>query len=104
MRSGLQRRATASVGLVASAAIVVAAGGGVAPADLGPRIVPAAHQASTSHVAKDCARRILVLSAFPAELGPLLAKTLPAGGRPVAVGGHTFYLGKLHGHRVVAAL
>jgi hypothetical protein len=104
MRPVLARHVAASVGLFASAAVVVAASGGVAATDLGPRIVPVAHQASAAPATKDCARRILVLSAFPAELGPLLAKTVPEGGRPVAVGGHTFYLGKLHGHRVVAAL
>jgi hypothetical protein len=47
---------------------------------------------------------MLVLSAFPAELGPLLTKTMPRGGLPVAAGGHTFYLGRLHGQRVVETL
>lgn len=51
-----------------------------------------------------CISRTLVLSAFPAELGPLLAQTMPRHGRAVAVSGHTFYLGKIHGHPVVETL
>jgi nucleoside phosphorylase len=51
-----------------------------------------------------CAPRLLVLSAFPTELGPLLARTHPRGGDAIAVSGHTFYLGELQGHRVVETL
>ncbi|HEX3900241.1 MAG TPA: hypothetical protein VHW74_13820 [Mycobacteriales bacterium] len=51
-----------------------------------------------------CIPRLLVLSAFPTELGPLLDRTDPVGGNAVPVGDHTFYLGNLEGHRVALAL
>jgi nucleoside phosphorylase len=51
-----------------------------------------------------CQDRLLVLSAFPTELGPLLDRTSPRGGNPVSVGGHTFYLGDLEGHSVALTL
>ncbi|HVW80787.1 MAG TPA: hypothetical protein VHB69_07615 [Mycobacteriales bacterium] len=51
-----------------------------------------------------CLPRLLVLSAFPTELGPLLDRTDPEGGSAVPVGDHTFYLGSLEGHRVALTL
>lgn len=51
-----------------------------------------------------CQPRLLVLSAFPTELGPLLDRAVPRNGNPVAVGDHTFYLADLEGHRVVMTL
>jgi len=66
----------------------------------------ATNAAATPNVAmaRDCSPRLLVLSAFPTELGPLLARTQPRGGKPLAVGDHTFYLGNLEGHRAVLTL
>ena len=66
-----------------------------------------AANASTPHhaaAARDCSPRLLVLSAEPEELAPLLARTEPRGGKPLAVGSHTFYTGTLAGHRVVLTL
>lgn len=59
---------------------------------------------SSGTAAAHCAKRVLILSAFPAEIAAVLAKTTPAGGHAVAVGGRTFYLGRLHGQRVVEAM
>ncbi|HEX3707908.1 MAG TPA: hypothetical protein VHV76_14875 [Mycobacteriales bacterium] len=53
---------------------------------------------------RPCESRLLVLSAFPTELGPLLARTQPRGGVAVPVNGHTFYLGTLEGHYAVLTL
>jgi nucleoside phosphorylase len=80
--------------LVAAAALVVSFTEGVTVASA------ASHRAA----APDCAPRLLVLSAFPTELGPLLARTEPRGGDPIGVGDHTFYLGTLGGHRAVLTL
>ena len=70
--------------------------------------VAGASSASRSHAPHDapagCAPRLLVLSAFPTELGPLLDRSEPPGGNAVPVGKRTFYLGDLAGHRVVMAL
>jgi nucleoside phosphorylase len=68
--------------------------------------VEAAADASTPHRAgvRDCQPRLLVLSAEPEELAPLLARTQPRGGKPLAVGSHTFYTGTLGGHRVALTL
>ncbi|HWC35778.1 MAG TPA: hypothetical protein VG650_13245 [Mycobacteriales bacterium] len=66
-----------------------------------------AANASTSHraaAARDCSPQLLVLSAEPEELAPLLARTEPRGGKPLAVGSHTFYTGTLAGHRAVLTL
>lgn len=60
---------------------------------------PTAHDAPAG-----CLPRLLVLSAFPTELGPLLGRTDPVGGSAVPVGDHTFYLGNLEGHRVALTL
>ncbi|HVT20821.1 MAG TPA: hypothetical protein VHE57_05480 [Mycobacteriales bacterium] len=81
---------------VALAAVVTATGGATV----------AANAASPRHAAatQDCVPRLLVLSAFPTELGPLLARTEPRGGQPLVVDDHTFYLGSLEGHRVVETL
>ena len=49
-----------------------------------------------------CDRRILILSAMPVELGPLLAPT--TGVRTVTYDGHDFYLGRLRGRNVALAL
>jgi hypothetical protein len=60
--------------------------------------------AHVSSAPAGCEPRLLVLSAFPTELGPLLNRTDPVGGSAVPVGDHTFYLGDLEGHRVALAL
>jgi hypothetical protein len=73
---------------------------GIAGAVASPRSV-AAHVSSAP---AGCTPRLLVLSAFPTELGPLLDRTDPVGGNAVPVGDHTFYLGNLEGHRVALAL
>src|SRR4051794_20368764 len=49
-----------------------------------------------------CAPRLLVLSAFPAEIGHLLDATRVQ--RTVEVDGHQFFVGSLAGNRVVLAL
>jgi len=49
-----------------------------------------------------CNSRILILSAMPVELGPLLAQT--AGRTTVTYDGHDFYLGRLRGRDVALAL
>lgn len=59
---------------------------------------PAAHSEPTT----PC---VLVLSAMPSELGPLLDATAMAGRpRPVDVDGHRFFTGRLRGHDVVLGL
>ncbi len=65
-----------------------------------------ANAAPPHHTAanRDCSPDLLVLSAEPEELAPLLARTVPRGGTPLAVGSHTFYTGTLGGHRVVLTL
>lgn len=77
------------------AAITVIAGAGVAGAATPHAGIPPSGR---------CAPRLLVLSAEPEELAPLLARTEPRGGKPLAVGSHTFYTGTLAGHRVVLTL
>jgi nucleoside phosphorylase len=63
-----------------------------------------ASSARHADAAHDCSPRLLVLSAEPEELAPLLARTQPRGGKALAVGSHTFYAGTLAGHRVVLTL
>ncbi|MGN6472196.1 MAG: 5'-methylthioadenosine/S-adenosylhomocysteine nucleosidase family protein [Mycobacteriales bacterium] len=65
-----------------------------------------ANASATHHAAAavDCSPHLLVLSAEPEELAPLLARTDPRGGKPLAVGSHTFYTGTLGGHRAVLTL
>lgn len=70
--------------------VVLLAGGGFAGA---------AHAASTR---ARCVQRVLVLSAMPVEIGPLLAHT--ADERTVSYDGHDFYVGRLNGRDVVLAL
>jgi nucleoside phosphorylase len=81
---------------------VVVTGGATATAQAAPsrQTAAPAHSVATP----DCVPRLLILSAFPTELGPLLARTKPRGGTPIAVGDHTFYTGVLGGHRVVLTL
>src|SRR5437763_2825030 len=59
------------------------------PAGAGPR-------------AQACHQRLLVLSAFPAEIGPALAATKVS--KTVVVDGRAFFLGTLKGNDVVLAL
>jgi nucleoside phosphorylase len=51
-----------------------------------------------------CTQRLLVLSAFPAELDAVLARATVDPTRTVTVEGRTFYLGRLGGNDVVMAL
>lgn len=83
------------VGAVAVAALMSIGGAAVAANAAAPHDRAAA---------QDCSPRLLVLSAEPEELAPLLARTEPRGGAPLAVGSHTFYAGTLGGHRVVLTL
>src|SRR5579872_1674354 len=50
-----------------------------------------------------CTRPVLILSAMPLELNPLVAKAKLAGS-PLHIDGHTFYEGTLAGTPVVMAL
>jgi nucleoside phosphorylase len=90
-------------GFIAVVAAIVSCGvvgvGGVVGATATQAAAVHAHAAPAG-----CAPRLLVLSAFPTELGPLLARAEPQGGNAVPVGGHTFYLGDLEGHRVAMTL
>ena len=80
---------------IATAVVTVAGAVGVATA---------APSHATPSPATSCSPRLLVLSAFPTELGPLLARTQPTGGVALPVGGRTFYLGDIGGHHAVLAL
>ena len=51
-----------------------------------------------------CRPRILVLSAFPGEIGMLLDEATVGADQPVTVRGRRFYVGRLRGHDVVLAL
>src|SRR4051812_4700015 len=51
-----------------------------------------------------CVSRVLVLSASPAEIGPLLAAARVDRSRTVEVDGRQFWVGKLAGNDVVLAL
>jgi nucleoside phosphorylase len=75
--------------LAASAALSLVVGLGVA-------------QAATGPVAAGCRQRILVLSAMPVEVGPILAQTKVS--KTVTVDGREFYVGSLRGHDVVVAM
>src|ERR1041384_1110001 len=57
-----------------------------------------------SHASNDdpCTARLLVLSAFPGEMDPLISKA--AVSQTVVAGGKTFYLGTLEEHPVIMAL
>jgi nucleoside phosphorylase len=84
-------RLRGTLSALATAVVVIA--GGAAAADAAP-----------GSAAGGCQPRLLVLSAFPTELGPLLARTDPVGGTAIAVEDRTFYLGDFEGHRAVLAL
>lgn len=58
--------------------------------------------ASAAPRAQACRPRLLVLSAFPAEIGPALAATKV--GKTVVIDGRAFFLGQLRGNDVVLAL
>jgi nucleoside phosphorylase len=60
-------------------------------------LVPAGARA-----AAPCTPRLLVLSAFPGEIGPLLSQT--SVNASVETAGRTFFSGRLRGHDVVLAL
>jgi nucleoside phosphorylase len=60
--------------------------------------------AATAARAPHCTSRLLVLSAFPAELGPLYGAAKLDRGPPVVVGGRSFFLGRLEGKDVVMAM
>src|SRR5512135_3578317 len=49
-----------------------------------------------------CTNRLLVVSAFPAEIGPLLAKTTVT--KTEVIDGRQYFLGTLEGNNVVLAL
>jgi nucleoside phosphorylase len=58
--------------------------------------------ASAAPRAPACRARLLVLSAFPAEIGPLLAQTQVQ--RTEVIDGRVFFVGRLKGNDVVLAL
>ncbi len=58
--------------------------------------------AAVSGRSSACARRLLVLSAFPGEIDKLLIASTVTDS--TVVGGHTFYVGRLRGNSVVLAL
>jgi len=58
--------------------------------------------ASAAPRAQACHPRLLVLSAFPAEIGPALAATTVS--KTVVIDGRAFFLGRLKGNDVVLAL
>jgi nucleoside phosphorylase len=58
---------------------------------------------STPDADAACRRRVLVLAAFPAELGPLLGRGL-GGEQRIRADGHTYYVGRMAGHDVVLAM
>ncbi|HEV3125197.1 MAG TPA: hypothetical protein VG266_11530 [Candidatus Dormibacteraeota bacterium] len=58
----------------------------------------------TAAGADTCTPRLLVLSAFPAELDALLVKATFSDNPTVVIDGRSFYLGKLAGNDVVMAL
>ena len=51
-----------------------------------------------------CTERLLLVSAFPAELDALLARATVDPAQTVTLDGRTFYLGRLGGNDVVLAL
>jgi nucleoside phosphorylase len=69
-------------------------------------LAPAARAAGSAPVAPNpgCTPRLLVLSAFPAELGRIFAAATLDQGQPVVVDGRSFYQGRLEGQDVVMAL
>jgi len=77
------------------AAVVVLAVLGIAPVR-GAAAAPAAKAA--------CASRVLVLSAFPAELDAVLARAQFRSRRAITVEGRTFYPGRLGRHSVLMAM
>lgn len=91
--SASHRRAARA--LVAVALVVAGAAAAAGPAVAAPATAPAGAA---------CTPRLLVLSAFPAELGGLLAAANVDPAQTVNLGGHSFYLGSLAGNQVILAL
>jgi nucleoside phosphorylase len=79
--------------------VVVALAAGLVLAGL---LWPRAEAGTTTTPA--CTPRVLVLSAMPLELGPLVARTTPRPLKTVDVGGRHFYFGQLGGTSVALAL
>jgi len=67
---------------------------------IGSTVVGGVADADTAGPA--CVQRVLVLSAMPVEIGPLLGRTQQR--RTVTHDGHDFYLGRLQGRDVVLSL
>jgi nucleoside phosphorylase len=61
-------------------------------------------RAEAATTATSCDRRVLILSAMPLELGPLVARTTPRPRKTAEVGGRPFYFGQLAGTSVVLAM
>ncbi|MDQ1520418.1 MAG: hypothetical protein QOI55_1491 [Actinomycetota bacterium] len=85
--------------IVAAAVAVVVAFG---VASLPSAQVGAATGTTTS--APACVRRVLVLSAMPLELSPLMRKATLDPAQTVHIDGRTFYVGRLAGTNVVLAM
>jgi nucleoside phosphorylase len=63
-----------------------------------------AEAAPKTSAANGCDHRVLVLSAMPLELSPLVARTTPKPLKTVEVDGRRFYLGQLAGTSVMLAM
>src|SRR5437588_11252009 len=92
--SGALRRRGAVALAVAAATAAVAALGVESRAEAA---TPAAGPGS-------CTQRVLVLSAFPAELDALLVHASVNAADTVVVDGRSFYVGTLGGNKVIMAL
>lgn len=66
-------------------------------------VTKAAPTKAAGDTAAACTPRVLVLSAFPGELGPILAASTGPE-RRVVESGRPFYLGRIRGHDVIMAM
>jgi nucleoside phosphorylase len=69
-------------------------------------IAPLLHGYATASLAEaaPCARRLLVLSAFPGEIDKLLTEASVSQDETVVIDGRSFFVGTLRGNHVVLAL
>jgi nucleoside phosphorylase len=83
---------------IALGAIVLAACGSSSPA------VNTSAQRVIAETGRPCGHRVLILSALPLELSPLVAEAAIKPADTVHTNGRTFYVGRLAGNDVVLAL